>query len=138
MSQLGQPLEGAAEGNAWQRGGDLTRGAAYMRRRVHLRIEGLELRRPSVHEEEDDRPILEWIARRAPIGSRRPTASRFLADPGRPGRWIDSIAPRCRRPDPKRVRQVEPAQRQRAHLQELPTMPPPTPPEMVLESQHRD
>jgi len=58
-ASLGQPLERAAEGDARQRRGDLARGAANVRRRIHLRIEGLELRRTPVHEEKDHRLVLQ-------------------------------------------------------------------------------
>ena len=50
--------EGAAERDAGQRRRDLAGGAADARRGGHLGIEGLDLARPAVQEQEDDRLVL--------------------------------------------------------------------------------
>ena len=55
VGQLRQAREGAAEGDAGQRGGDLAGDAADAVRGRHLGVEGLDLGRPAVQEQEDDR-----------------------------------------------------------------------------------
>src|SRR5207247_2742082 len=108
VRELGELREGAAERNAGEGGFDFAGGAADGRGRIHLWIERLELRRPAVHEEEDDGTILEW---KLPAGSGGP--------------------------DGKQVTEREPAQRQTARAQELAAVPASRLTEVFLKSQHR-
>ena len=57
--ELGEPLEGGAEGDAGDASRDFAGGGAYLAGRVHLRIERLELGGAAVLEEEDNGLVAE-------------------------------------------------------------------------------
>ena len=59
--QLGELFEGRTKGYSRETGGDLPGHAANFRRSVHLRVEGFELAGPTMHEEKDDRPVLDQL-----------------------------------------------------------------------------
>ena len=58
---LGELFESRTERDSRQAGGNLPGHAADFRRSVHLRVEGFELAGPAMHEEKDDRPILDKL-----------------------------------------------------------------------------
>ena len=91
VGQRGELREGAAEGHAGERGGDLAGGAADALGRGHLRVERLELARPAVQEQEDDR-----LARQQPGHRLRPRTA------ARTGRRGPARPPRARHAPPIR------------------------------------
>ena len=59
--QLGEFFKGRTKGYSGQAGGDFPGHAADFRRSVHLRVKGFELAGAAVHEEKDNRPVLDQL-----------------------------------------------------------------------------